>query len=207
MLPDFCLNGTILRQTNMSEKDPEKGKDALSRQLLETRTIVISDSVNSELADRVIKTALILEKLKADGEIKVFINSPGGDVYSGYAIYDILGFITCPITTVVMGLAASMGSILCQAGDAGKRFALPNSRIMIHQPLLQHAEGQITDLEIHSRQILKLRQETAELYASKTGRELKGILKDMDRDYWMTAKESLQYGLIDGIVAGRADLP
>ena len=190
----------------MNTVDPEEKNQSLSKQLLETRTIVISDSVNNELADKVIKQALVLEKLEANGEIRVFINSPGGDVYSGYAIYDILRFVSCPIATLVMGLAASMGSILSQVGDSGRRFALPNARIMIHQPLLQHAEGQTTDLEIHTRQILKLKQETARLYSSKTGKDLRKILKDMDRDFWMTAEESLKYGLIDRIVANRADL-
>ena len=190
----------------MSRKDSENSDGFLSKQLLETRAIVLSGSVDSKIADKVIKQALLLEKLDAESEIKIFINSPGGDVYSGYAIYDMLGFVSCPITTLVMGLAASMGSILSQAGDTTRRFALPNSRIMIHQPLLYGAEGQTTDLEIHSRQIMKLRQETAELFSLKTGKTVKRILKDMDRDYWMTAEESLHYGLIDKIIATRTDL-
>ncbi len=190
----------------MSKKESEETENFLSKQLLETRTIIISDSIDNELSDTVIKQALLLEKLDARKEIKVLINSHGGEVYSGYAIYDVLHFISCPITTIVIGLAASMGSILSQVGVKGKRLALPNARIMIHQPLLQRAEGQTTDLEIHSRQILKLREELAELYACKTGQDMKKILKDMDRDYWMTAEESLAYGLIDKIITTREGL-
>ena len=184
----------------MSKKESEEKDDSLSMQMLETRTIVISSSVDSKLADKVIKQTLLLEKLAPKKEIIVIINSPGGEVYSGFAIFDIMKFVECPICTIVTGLAASMGSILSLVGDDGRKFAFPNSKIMIHQPLLQRAEGQTTDLEIHSRQIMKLRQETAELYAATTGKDVKKILKDMDRDNWMTAEESLKYGLIDIII-------
>ena len=190
----------------MSKKESEEKEDSMSKQFLETRTIVISGSVDSKLADKVIKQTLLLEQLDSGKEIIVIINSPGGEVYSGLAMFDIFKFVECPICTIVSGLAASMGSILSLVGDDGRRLAFPNAKIMIHQPLLQRAEGQTTDLEIHSRQIMKLRQETAELYAAVTGKEVKKILKDMDRDNWMTAKESLKYGLIDKIISSRSDL-
>ena len=159
------------------EKEEKEEKDeATAKQLLETRTIVISESVDGKLADRIIRQILILEKRDPDSEIKIFINSPGGEIYSGYAIFDLCRFVRCPITTVVLGLAASMGSILSLAADKGRKFALPNAKIMIHQPMLHGAQGQTTDLEIHSRQILKTRQGIAELYAEVTGKKVKQIL-------------------------------
>lgn len=191
----------------MSKKKQEEEKDeSLSQQLLDTRTIIISDSVDSKLADKVIQQILLLEKLDPKAEIKLLINSPGGEVHSGFAIYDMLKFVSCPVTTVVIGLAASMGSILSLVGDDGRRFILPNAKVMIHQPLLQGAEGQTTDLEIHSRQILKTRQLIAEMYAQKSGKDIQQILEDMDRDYWMDASEAVKYGLIDQIIDSRSQL-
>ena len=191
----------------MSKKKQEEEKDeSLSQQLLDTRTIIISDSVDSKLADKVIQQILLLEKLDPKSEIKILINSPGGEVHSGFAIFDMLKFVSCPVTSVVIGLAASMGSILSLVGDDGRRFILPNAKVMIHQPLLQGAEGQTTDLEIHSRQILKTRQLIAEMYAQKAGKDVKQILEDMDRDYWMDASEAVAYGLIDKIIDSRSQL-
>lgn len=190
----------------MSKKKNEGNDESLSQKLLETRSIVISGSVDSKLADKVIKQILVLEQLDPEAEIKLFINSPGGEIYSGFAIFDMLKMITCPITTIVMGLAASMGSVLSLVGDDGKKYALPNSKIMIHQPLLTGAEGQATDLEIHSKQLIKTRKSLAEMYAEKTGKTVNQILKDMDRDHWLTAEEALKYGLIDKIISQRSDL-
>ncbi len=187
------------------EEETEK-EDNLSMKMLETRSIVISDAVDSKLADKVIKQILLLEQLDGSAEIKVFINSPGGEVNSGYAIFDMLKFVTCPITTIVAGLAASMGSVLSLVGDKGKKYALPNAKIMIHQPLLQGAQGNVTDLEIHSKQIIKTRERLAVMYADVTGKTVKQILKDMDRDHWLTADEALKYGLIDKVISSRKDL-
>ena len=188
------------------KQEEEEKEDNLSMKMLETRSIVISDAVDSKLADKVIKQILLLEQLDGDKEIKVFINSPGGEVNSGYAIFDMLKFVTCPITTIVSGLAASMGSVLSLVGDDGKKYALPNAKIMIHQPLLQGAQGNVTDLEIHSKQILKTRERLATMYAKVTGKTVKQILKDMDRDHWLTADEALKYGLIDKVITNRKDL-
>lgn len=187
------------------EKDEDR-KDPLSESLLETRSIVISSAVDSKLADQVMKHILLLEQKDPKGEIRVFINSPGGEIYSGFAIFDLLKFVPCPVTTIVCGLAASMGSVLSLVGDKGRRFALPNSRIMIHQPLLSGAQGNITDLEIHSRQILKTREKLAEMYAEVTGKTVKKILKDMDRDHWLTPEEALEYGLIDKVITKRSEI-
>ncbi|OGG96067.1 MAG: ATP-dependent Clp protease proteolytic subunit [Candidatus Lambdaproteobacteria bacterium RIFOXYD2_FULL_50_16] len=197
-------------QLNKEEEQEQEGQeeqgDKLNKALLETRSIIISSAVDSKLADRVMKHILILEELDPKKEIKVFINSPGGEIYSGFAICDLLSFVSCPVTTIVTGLAASMGSILSLFGDDGRRFATPNSRIMIHQPLLSGAQGQITDLEIHSRQILKTRENLAGMYAEKTGKSVKKILKDMDRDHWLNADEALEYGLIDRVIKHRSEI-
>ena len=189
----------------MSKKDSEEKNDSFENELLETRTIIISGSVDSKLTDKIIKQLLVLEKKAPEKKIKCLINSPGGEIYSGFAIFDIMRIISCPITTIVMGLAASMGSILSLAGDKGKRLALPNSKIMIHQPLLTGAEGQATDLEIHSKQILKSRKQIAEMYSEVTGKPVTRILKDMDRDHWLTAEEAVKYGLIDKIATKKSD--
>jgi len=190
----------------MAEKDTEEKEDSFSRKLLEIRTVMIIGSVDSKMSDKVTKQLLVLEKEDPKKEIKVLINSPGGEMHSGYAIYDILKFVSCPITTVVIGLAASMGSVLSLAGDDKRKFALPNAKIMIHQPLLMGAEGQTTDLEIHSKQIIKSRQDLAELYAEVSGKTVNQILKDMDRDHWLTAGDAVKYGLIDKIISSRAEL-
>ncbi len=193
-------------KTKMSKKEKEEKNDDLSQKLFETRTVIISSSVDSKLADKVVKQLLILEQMDPKAEIKIMINSPGGEIYSGFAIFDTAKFISCPITTIVMGLAASMGSVLSLVADEGRRFALPNARILIHQPLLMGAEGAATDLEIQSKQIIKTRKLLAGMYAEKTGKTAAIILKDMDRDYWMTADEAQKYGLIDKVIASRSEL-
>jgi len=190
----------------MSEEKTEEQSTDLSETLLETRSLVISSAVDSKLADRCMKHILLLEQKDPEREIKVFINSPGGEIYSGLAIFDLLKFVSCPITTIVSGLAASMGSILSLVGDEGRRFAMPNSKIMIHQPSLTGAQGSITDLETHSKQILKTRDRLGQMYADVTGKTLKKIIKDMDRDHWLTAEEAKDYGLIDRIITHRSEL-
>lgn len=190
----------------MSKKENEEKDDVLTQKLLDTRTIVISGSIDSKLADRSVRQLLIMEQMDPEREIKFMINSPGGEIYSGFAIFDMARYVACPITTIVMGLAASMGSVLALVADESRRLALPHARFMIHQPLLTGAEGQITDLEIQSRQILKTRKELAELYAGKTGKTPTQILKDMDRDHWMTADEAVTYGLIDRVIRDKSDL-
>lgn len=193
-------------KAKMSKQENEEKDDALSQKLIETRTIVISASVDSKLADKVVKQLLIMEQMDSKAEIKIMINSPGGEIHSGFAIYDMAKFVTCPITTIVMGLAASMGSVLSLVADDGRRFAFPNARILIHQPLLMGAEGAATDLEIQSKQILKTRKMLADLYAEKTGKTSAQILKDLDRDHWMTSEEALKYGLLDKIITNRSEL-
>lgn len=189
----------------MSKKEEEKN-DPLMEKILKTRTIILSSAVDSKLADKVLQQILVLEQEDSKAEIKVFINSPGGEIQSGFAIFDMLKFVPCPITTIVVGLAASMGSILMLAGDKGRRFAFPNARIMIHQPLLSGAQGPATDLEIHSKQIIKTRKLLAALYSKYTGKTERQILKDLDRDHWLSAEEAKEYGLLDKIITKRSEL-
>jgi ATP-dependent Clp protease, protease subunit len=204
--PSTICPDKTMRTELSKKKDSEEKEDSFSNELMETRTIVISGSVDSKLTDKIVKQLLVLEKKDPKKNITMFINSPGGEIYSGYAIFDMMKLVSCPITTVVMGLAASMGSILSLAGDDGRRFALSNAGIMIHQPLLSGAEGQATDLEIHAKQLLKSREAIAELYAEKSGKSVAKILKDLDRDHWLTAKEAVKYGLIDKVITKRSEL-
>ena len=194
------------KEVMSKEEKPEEKQDAMTQAFLDTRAIVISDAVDSKLADRVMKQILLLEQLDPKKEITLYINSPGGEISSGFAIFDLLQFVDCPITTIVSGLAASMGSVLSMVGDKGRKFAMANAKIMVHQPLLQGAQGNITDLEIHTDQILKTRTKLAGMYAELTGKTVKQILKDMERDNWMTAEEAVKYGLIDKIITSRKDL-
>ena len=194
----------------MTDKDEDKtsknGDKALEK-LLQTRTLVISEAVDSKLAKNVVRQILMLESEDPKKEIKVFINSPGGEINSGFAIYDMLGFVSCPVTTLVIGLAASMGSILSLAGNENRVFCLSNAKIMIHQPLLTGAQGTASDLEIHSNEIIKTKHHIADLYSAKTGKTQKKILADMNRDKWFNAKEAVEYGLIDKILTRRKELP
>ena len=178
----------------------------LASKMLQSRTLVISQAVSSKLTDKILNQLILLEQESAEEGITIMINSPGGEVFSGLAIFDTLKFITCPITTVVTGFAASMGSILSLAGDTGRCFAMPNSKIMIHQPLLTGYRGSAIDLEIQREEILKTRDMIIQMYCEKTGKTYEEIKKALDRDNWMTAPAAVEYGLIDKIVHTRADL-
>ena len=142
---------------------------------------------------------LFLESEDPDKDINIYINSPGGSVYSGLAIYDTIQYIKPDVSTICVGLAASMGAVLLAAGTKGKRFALPNSRVMVHQPL-GGAQGQAVDIEIHAREILRIREQINGILARHTGRDVEQIAKDTDRDYFMSAEEAKDYGLIDGVL-------
>jgi len=191
----------------MSEEKKEEGLEAMgmAAKLLESRTIVISRPVDSELATKVLNQLVILEQDDPKGEITVFINSPGGEVYSGFAIFDMMQFIECPITTVVSGLAASMGSILSLVASKGRRFAFPRAKVLIHQPLLTGYQGRATDCEIQANEILKLRENIIEMYCEATGRPYEEIRDAIDRDNWFTAEEAKDFGLIDKVIKSRSD--
>lgn len=205
MLPINKLSN--LPQNKSSEKpDKDNEFNDMTAKLLESRTIVISKQVDSELASKVINLLILLEQNSPDKGITVLINSPGGEVFSGFAIFDMLKFITCPITTIVTGFAASMGSILSLAGDEGRRFAMPNAKIMIHQPLLMGYQGRATDCEIQAKEILKTRDNLIALYCEVTGHSYEKIRDAIDRDNWFSASEAKEFGLLDRVIHSRSEL-
>ena len=176
----------------------ERAYDIYSR-LLKERIIFLGTEINDVVSNLVIAQLLFLQSEDAEKDISIYINSPGGVVTAGMAIYDTMQFLKCPITTYCVGQAASMGAVLLAAGDKGKRFALPNSRIMIHQPL-GGAQGQATDIEIQTKEILRMKKTLNEILAHHTGQPVKTIEKDTDRDFFMSAEEAVKYGLVDEVV-------
>ena len=189
------------------EKNKEnKEMEDLASKLLRSRTVVISQQVDAELTAKVLSQLVLLEQEGHEEPVTVFINSPGGEIFSGFAIFDMLNFIACPVTTIVTGFAASMGSILSMAADKGRRFAMPQAKIMIHQPLLMGYQGRASECEIQAREILKTRDHLVKLYSEQTGKSREEIKKALDRDNWFTAEEALEYGLLDKVVHSRSEL-
>ena len=181
----------------------ERSYDIYSR-LLEDRIVFISGEINDEVANSVVAQLIYLEGKNPDKDIAVYINSPGGSVTAGMAIYDTMNYIKCDVSTICVGLAASMGAFLLASGTKGKRFALPNSEIMIHQPL-GGAQGQASDIQIRAKQILKIKQKMNKILSEKTGQPLEKIEQDTDRDYYMEAQEAQEYGIVDKIFVKRKD--
>jgi ATP-dependent Clp protease, protease subunit len=179
----------------------ERAYDIYSR-LLRERIVFLVGPVNDATANLVVAQLLFLESENPDKDIFLYINSPGGSVSAGLSIYDTMQFIKPDVSTLCMGMAASMGSFLLMAGAKGKRAALPNSRIMIHQPS-GGAQGQATDIEIHAREILKTREQLNKIYAERTGQTLEKITADMERDFYMSPDEAKAYGLIDQVLQSR----
>ncbi|WP_284616975.1 ATP-dependent Clp endopeptidase proteolytic subunit ClpP [Aquabacterium humicola] len=179
----------------------ERAYDIYSR-LLRERIVFLVGPVNDATANLVVAQLLFLESENPDKDIFLYINSPGGSVSAGLSIYDTMQFIKPDVSTLCMGMAASMGSFLLMAGAKGKRAALPNSRIMIHQPS-GGAQGQATDIEIHAREILKTREQLNKIYAERTGQTLEKITADMERDFYMSPDEAKAYGLIDQVLHSR----
>ena len=190
----MALVPTVVEQTGRGER----AYDIYSR-LLKDRIIFLSDEVNDTTASLVVAQLLFLEAEDPDKDIHLYINSPGGSVTAGMAIYDTMQYIKPDVSTICIGLAASMGAFLLNAGAKGKRFALPNSEIMIHQPL-GGAKGQATDLEIHAKWILKIRERLNQILSERTGQPIEKIQEDTERDNFMSAQEALDYGLIDSII-------
>lgn len=187
----------VVEQTSRGERS----YDIFSR-LLNDRIIILSEEVNSTTASLIVAQMLYLEAQDPDKDIQFYINSPGGSVTDGMAIYDTMQFIKCDVSTICVGMAASMGAFLLAAGAKGKRKALPNAEIMIHQPL-GGARGQATDIAIQAEQIMRIKRKMNELLSKHTGQTIKTIEKDVERDHYMTADEALKYGLIDEIIAPR----
>ena len=181
----------------------ERSYDIFSR-FLKDRIIFLSEDVNPTTASLVIAQMLFLESEDPDKEISFYINSPGGSITDGMAIVDTMNYIKCPVSTICVGLAASMGSVLLTCGAKGRRFATPNSEILIHQPLISGGlAGQTTEIKIHADHMVKTREKLNKLLSEKTGQSLEQIEKDTERDHYMTAQEALEYGLIDEIIDAR----
>ena len=187
----------VIEQTNRGERS----YDIFSR-LLKERIIFLGSAVNDDVANLIIAQMLFLQGEDAEKDINLYINSPGGSVTAGLAIYDTMQYIKCDVVTYCVGQAASMGAVLMAAGSAGKRFALPNARIMIHQPW-GGAQGQATDISIQAKEILRLRDRLNEILAFHTGKPVADIAKDADRDFFMSAEEAKAYGLVDQVTASR----
>ena len=197
---------TVFTSNDSKQKEDNNDLNGMSAKLLKSRTVIISQQVNSELSAKVLNQLVLLEQEDPKQGITVFINSPGGEIFSGFAIFDTLRFIECPITTVVTGFAASMGSVLSLAADEGRRFAMPQAKIMIHQPMLMGYQGRAADCEIQAKEILKTRDHLINLYSEQTGRDYEEIKQAIDRDNWFTAQEALEFGLLDSIVKNRSEL-
>ena len=185
---------TVIEQTHRGER----GWDIFSR-LLKDRIIFLGTQVNDDIANLVIAQMLYLESEDPDKDIMLYINSPGGIVTAGLAMYDTMQHVKCDVSTICMGQAASMGAVLLTAGTAGKRFALPHARILIHQPLGGFS-GQASDIDIQAKEILRTRAKLNEILARHTGQELDKVSKDTDRDYYMSSEEANEYGLVDEVL-------
>jgi len=181
----------------------ERAYDIYSR-LLKDRIILLGSAIDDNVASLICAQLLFLESEDPEKEIYMYINSPGGSVSAGMAIYDTMQYISAPVATLCLGQAASMGALLLGAGEAGMRYALPHSRIMIHQPL-GGAQGQASDIHIHAQEILRLRDELNDILADHTGQDLEKIRKDTERDFFMSAKEAMEYGIIDKVMQSRSD--
>ncbi|MFS8501560.1 MAG: ATP-dependent Clp endopeptidase proteolytic subunit ClpP [Caldicoprobacter sp.] len=187
----------VVEQTSRGER----AYDIYSR-LLEDRIIFLGGEIYDETADLVVAQLLYLEAKDPDKDIQLYINSPGGSVTAGLAIYDTIQYIKCDVSTICIGMAASMGAFLLAAGTKGKRYALPNSEIMIHQPI-GGARGSASDIKIHAEQILKIKRRLNEILAERTGQPLEKIERDTDRDFFMSAYEAKEYGIVDEVIVSR----
>ena len=200
MLEKNSLVPYVVEQTSKGERS----YDIFSR-LLKDRIIFLGEGVNSASAGLVIAQLLFLESEDPEKEIYLYINSPGGSITDGMGIVDTMNYISCPVSTICVGMAASMGAVLLASGEKGKRFATPNSEILIHQPLIGGGglSGQTTEIRIHADHMVKTREKLNKLLSDRTGQSLETIQRDTERDNYMTAEEALKYGLIDGIMDKR----
>ena len=202
MFPNNEIKNALVPMVVEQTGHGERSYDIFSR-LLNDRIIFLSDEVNDTTASLVVAQMLFLEAQDPDKDIAFYINSPGGSVTAGMAIYDTMNFVKCDVSTICIGMAASMGAFLLSSGTKGKRFALPNSEIMIHQPL-GGAKGQASDIKIQAELILRTRDNLNRILAANTGKSLEVIAQDTERDNYMTAAEALNYGLIDKVLDKRA---
>ncbi|MEC5425378.1 ATP-dependent Clp endopeptidase proteolytic subunit ClpP [Virgibacillus sp. C22-A2] len=190
---------TVIEQTNRGER----AYDIYSR-LLKDRIIMLGSAIDDSVANSIVAQLLFLEAEDPEKDISLYINSPGGSITAGMAIFDTMQFIKSDVSTICTGMAASMGAFLLAAGEKGKRYALPNSEVMIHQPL-GGTQGQATDIEIHARRIIEMKKKMNEILAERTGQPLEVVERDTERDNFMTAEKSVDYGLIDKILRRNTD--
>lgn len=190
----MALVPMVVEQTDRGERS----YDIFSR-LLNDRIIFLADEVNDQTASLVVAQLLFLEAQDPDKDINLYINSPGGSTTAGMAIYDTMNYVKCDVSTICIGMAASMGAFLLSSGAKGKRLALPNSEIMIHQPL-GGMQGQATDIRIHADRIIKIKEKLNQILAANTGKSVEQIAQDTERDHFLSANESLEYGLIDRVI-------
>ena len=186
------------------DRDGDGDGDDLASRLLKSRSVLLSGEINKRLAERVIKQLILLEEA-GDDPIRIFIDSPGGDADAGYAIFDMLRFVNPPVVTIGMGLVASAAAIVLLAAPRERRIGLPNSHYLIHQPL-SGIRGVATEIEIHARELEKLRAKINQMIADETGQTLAKVERDTDRDYWLSAEEAQEYGLVSRIIANRSEL-
>jgi len=182
----------------------EKGGTKLLDRLMETRTVLISEPVSSDLSEKILPRLLLLEAEDPEKPVKVLINSPGGAVDDGFAIYDMMRYIRCPVTSVCIGLAASAATIILLGGDKGRRLALPNTRILLHQPS-QSMRGVASDIEISANEIMRIRARINELLAEETGKSIDEVKADLNRDFWLSASQAVEYGLLDKVIRNAAE--
>mgnify|MGYP002568521346 FL=1 len=190
----MALVPMVVEQTDRGERS----YDIFSR-LLNDRIIFLADEVNDQTSSLVVAQLLFLEAQDPDKDINLYINSPGGSITAGMAIYDTMNYVKCDVSTICIGMAASMGAFLLSSGAKGKRLALPNSEIMIHQPL-GGMQGQATDIRIHADRIIKIKEKLNQILAANTGKSVEQIAQDTERDHFLSANESLEYGLIDRVI-------
>ena len=198
------INNSLVPYVVEQTSKGERSYDIFSR-LLKARIIFLSEDVNHVTASLVVAQLLFLESEDPDKEIYSYINSPGGSITDGMAIVDTMNYIKCPVSTICVGMAASMGAVLLASGQKGKRYALPNAEILIHQPLIAGGglSGQTTEIKIHADHMVRTREKLNKLLSEKTGQSIETIERDTERDHYMTAQEALEYGLIDGIMDKR----
>lgn len=205
---EYLMAKTDKENENAAAQNYFRVEDKIDHALLDSRRLFLSDAVDNETANALIKRLWFLEISNPGKPILLVINSPGGSVDSGFAIWDQVKLITSPVTTLITGLAASMGSVLSLCAAPKRRFATENARIMIHQPMIAGViKGQATDLEIQAKEMLKTRNQLIDLYVTATGKNAETIERAIDRDTWMTAQEALDFGLLDGIVKSFKELP
>lgn len=190
-------------QAGCGEQDDKGGSKLLDR-LMETRTVLISEGVSSDLTEKILPRLLLLEAEDPKAPVKVLINSPGGAVDDGFAIYDMMRYIACPVTSVCIGLAASAATIILLGGDKGRRLALPNTRILLHQPS-QSMRGVASDVEISGNEILRIRARINDLLAAECGKSVEQVQTDLNRDFWLSAQGAVDYGLLDKVIATAAE--